>query len=341
MFDRFDSSGIGPVLMELRRAAPDEDAGASIEPSMAALLRSGCLTEIDPVALTKTLVAVAEANLPAARLAEGHVNALQLFALHGAMQDDAMSLLGVWGADGADPVALRDDTLTGGKRYASGLGIVTHAIVTVPWDETSRLAVLDVTDTARHAPETWRMSGMRATRSGDVDLTGMRPDWLGGPGDYYREPYFVGGVWRIAALQLGGTLGLLGEARDWLAARDRLEADAQVARLGPLIGRSLAAFGLVERAAEVAMGPAGRGDPDRAVMLSAQARLLTETLALDTIAAVEQSIGIAHFEDAAATGRVARDLATYCRQAARDAFEQRAGRIALSRPGPLSDLWHG
>ena len=251
------------------------------------------------------------------------------------------ALWGVWGADGAEPLTLREGRLVGGKRYASGLGTVARAIVTVPWEETSRLAVLDVTDTGRHRPETWRMSGMRATRSGDVDLSGLTPHWLGGPGVYYQEPYFVGGVWRIAALQLGGTLGLLGEARDWLAAQRRLEAEAQIARLGPLVGRGLAAFGLVQRAAEVAMGPAGRDDPDRAVMLSAQARLLTETLAQDAIAAVERSIGMPHFEEGAATGRVARDLATYCRQAARDVFEQRAGRIALSRPGPLSDLWHG
>ena len=279
MFDRIDLSDMGPVLAGLRQAAPGEDAGASVGPSISLLLESGCLGATDPIELTRTLVAIAEANLPAARLAEGHVNALQLLALYGAGQHDTTALWGVWGADGAEPLALREGRLVGGKRYASGLGIVARAIVTVPWEETSRLAVLDVTDTNRHRPETWRMSGMRATLSGDVDLSGLTPHWLGGPGAYYQEPYFVGGVWRIAALQLGGTLGLLGEARDWLAAHRRLEAEAQIARLGPLIGRSLAAFGLIERAAGVAMGARGRDDPDRAVMLSSQARLLTETLA--------------------------------------------------------------
>ncbi|WP_299812783.1 acyl-CoA dehydrogenase [uncultured Jannaschia sp.] len=341
MFDRFDPAGMATVISDLCLAAPDEDAGSSIEPSMARLLETGWLSESDPTVLCRMLVAVAEANLSAARLAEGHVNARQLLALHGGRQDDATLLWGVWGADGAAPLGLRQGRLIGGKRYASGLGFVDRAIVTVSWEETSRLAVLDVTDTARHRPETWRMSGMRATRSGDVDLTGMRPEWLGEPGDYYREPYFVGGVWRIAALQLGGTFGLLGAARDWLNARDRLAADAQVARIGPLIGRGMAAFGLIEQAAEVASGSVGRDDPDLAVMLSAQARLLTEELAQDAIIAVERSIGMAHFEENAATGRMARDLATYCRQAARDAFEQRAGRIALSRSGPLSELWHG
>ncbi len=182
---------------------------------------------------------------------------------------------------------------------------------------------------------------MRATVSGDVDLTGRAPRWLGGPGDYFTEPHFLGGVWRIAALQLGGTLGLLAAARDALSGAGRLGAEAQVARLAPLVARAMAAFGLVEQAAAVAAGPGGQADPDRAVTLSLQARLLTEDLAQDAVAAVERSVGLAHFAARSETGRIARDLATYCRQAARDAFEQRAGATALGRPGPLSGLWHG
>ena len=63
--------------------------------------------------------------------------------------------------------------------------------------------------------------------------------------------------------------------------------------------------------------------------------------AQDTIAAVERSVGLAHFARGSDTGRIARDLATYCRQVARDAMEQRSGRILLARKGPLSDVWHG
>ena len=330
------------VLAELHRAAPGEDAGAGapIGATMRLLLEADCLAADDPVALCRTLVAIAEANLPAARLAEGHVNALLLLDLYGD-GGDGRRLHGVWGADGDTPTTLRNDRLAGSKRYASGLGTVERAVVSVRWDDTCRLALVEVGDPRRHRPDTWRMSGMRATASGDVDLAGLAPRWIGRPGDYFREPGFVGGVWRIAALQLGGTLGLLAAAADWLRARGRLDADAQIGRLGPLVGRAMAAFGLAERAARVAMGPEGRDDPDRAVMLSSQARLLTEALAQDAVAAVERSVGLAHFEDGAETGRIARDLATYCRQAARDAFEQRAGRIAFSRPGPLSALWHG
>ena len=297
-------------------------------------------TRTDPQHLARALVAVAEANLPLARLLEGHVNARLLLRVHDGPPVPA-GLLGVWGADGDPPTRLGATGLTGGKRFASGLGTVAHAVVTVGRDEATRLALVDVSDADRHRPGTWAMAGMRATVSGDVDLTGLAPRWIGDAGDYFREPHFVGGVWRIAALQLGGTLGLLAAARDALDAADRLGAEAQVARLGPLVARAMAAFGLVERAAAVASGPEGRADPERAVALSIQGRLLTEDLAQDAVAAVERSIGLAHFAAGSETGRIARDLATYCRQAARDAFEQRAGAIALGRPGPLSGLWHG
>lgn len=337
MLDRAGLEGREALLATLRMEACRED-GATVGRSVTAALDGGLIEADAPSELARALVAVAEADLSLARLLEGHVNALELIARLGGAADPTQ-LHGVWGADGPVPVTCDGGRLDGGKRYASGLGTVARAVVTVGQGPASRLAVVDVADPARHRPAAWDMLGMRATASGEIDLTGLVPGWLGSPGDYFTEPHFLGGVWRIAACQLGGTLGLLGAARDALAARGRLMAEAQLARLGPLIGRAMAAFGLVERAAETASGPEGATDPDRAVALSIQARLLTEELAQDAIAAVERSVGLAHFETASETGRIARDLATYCRQAARDAFEQKAAAIALGRAAPLSTLW--
>ncbi len=338
--DHANPCDLADLIARLSLAAPFEDGGSSAGPSVRDVLASGVLADRSAEEMCRTLVAIAEANLPVARLLEGHVNALLLLDLHG-IEADPRILHGVWGADGAEPLKLAGDVLTGGKRYASGLGIVERAIVSVGGGDVCRLALVEVGDSDRHSPGTWRMAGMRATVSGDVDLTGLAPRWIGGPGDYFTEPYFVGGVWRIAALQLGGTLGLLRTAADELARIDRLSAPPQIARLSPLVGRALAAFGLVERAAAVASGAEGYADPDRAVALSAHARLLTEDLAQHAIAAVERSLGLFHFDRDAPTGRIARDLATYCRQAARDALEQRAGLIALGRPGSLLGLWDG
>jgi hypothetical protein len=327
------------LFAALSGAAADEAAGAPLDSSVAALLGSGLLDEPDPERLAGNLVRIAEANLPVARLAEGHVNALALIGALG--EAPRPGLHGVWGADGDPPVRIANGRLAGVKRFASGLGLCRHAVILVGGGPEARLALVPVGDEARHRPETWAMTGMEATASGDIDLSGLAPEWLGPPGAYFREPSFLGGTWRIAALQLGGALGLIGAARDRLAALRRLEAEAQVARLAPLVGRAMAGFGLVERAAATASGPDGAADPDRAVALSLQSRLLTEDLAQDTIAAVERAIGLQHFHQASETGRRARDLACYCRQATRDAFEQKAARIALGRSGPLSDLWHG
>lgn len=340
------------LFADLAAAAAAEDRGeASIAASVARLRAAGWLGAgtPQPERLFTRLVRLAEVNLSLARLYEGHVNALRLARTLGDAGTwaearglaDGGAFLGVWGADGAVPLALDGERLAGGKRFASGLGVVGHAVVTLGQGEALRLALLDVSDPARHRPGSWRKTGMRATVSGDFDADGMPASalrWVGGPGRYLEEPGFVGGTWRIAAVQLGGTLGLLRAAADDLATLGRLAAEAQVARLAPVLTRALAAGALVRRAARVAEGAAGRAEPERAAALSAQARLLTEDVGQDAIAAVERSVGLAHFDEDARTGRIARDLATYMRQAARDAFLQRAGRWCLMRDEPFSAL---
>ena len=341
-----------PSYAALREAAGREDRGeADIAVSVARLAAAGHLAAdpLPPGLLFERLVVLGEANLPLARLYEGHVNALRLVATLGEPDvwaqtqalADAGVLLGVWGAEGKTPLSLDDDHLVGGKRFASGLGVVGHAVVTLGQGVAVRLALLDVSDTRRHHPRTWRKIGMRVTASGDFDATGLPASalrWVGAPGQYLEEPGFVGGVWRIAAVQLGGTLGLLRAAADHLSTLGRLEAEPQVARLAPVLTRALAAGGFVRHAAKVAEGSAGLAEPERAASLSAQARLLTEEVGQDTIIAVERSVGLPHFDEDSPSGRIARDLATYMRQAARDALLQRAGSWTLGQAGPYSAL---
>ncbi len=341
---------------KLATAAASEDLGRShIAHSVEALNDAGYLapTALRPKAFFRRLVMIGQVNLPLARLYEGHVNAVRLITTLGddralgAMRAQSRDgvLLGVWGADGAVPLKIDGDCLVGGKRFASGLGVVGRAVVTVQQGETVRLALIDVTEPSRHKFETWSKIGMRATASGDFDADGMSASdlyWIGKPGQYFDEPNFIGGVWRIAAVQLGGILGLLHAAAQQLLSIGRLGAEQQIARLAPVLTRALAAGSFVERAAELAEGPVGSAEPERAVSLSAQARLLTEEIGQDAIAAVERSVGLQHFDETAPTGRIARDLATYMRQAARDALLQRSGHWALHHPGAYSDLlWDG
>lgn len=343
------SKTAGPVPSDvekaLRAAAAQEECGERpISRSIDLLREAGLLTDdgvTDSTRTARALMQVAAANLGVGRLWEGHVNALHLIRLYGTKEQTVRvdrriaegALLGVWGADGAVPVLL-DPTgnhLQGGKCYTSGLGTVSYALVTINSGPEVRMALVDVSDVTRADPSTWDMQGMRATASGTFDFTGLPAEWIGAPGDYLKEPHFVGGVWRIAALQAGAIAGLLDVAAAELRIAGRMGAEAQKSRLMSVLMRAWAGMALTERAAEVT---ADRHTPqDNIVATSIAARLFTEEVGLDAIRAVEQSIGLRHFEAGSETGRMARDLAVYLRQAARDAFLQRAAETALGEDG--------
>ncbi len=349
--DVIESAALGQVVRALARvAAAEEDGSAYIGASVDLLRQAGWLVDDGATAPDVTalrLARVGGANLSVGRLWEGHVNALHLARVHGDRRAAAEverlvnqgALLGVWGADGAPPVEPAADgtTLAGAKIFASGLGVVTHALVTVSSGPEVRLGLVDVGDPARADASQWRMQGMRATASGRYDFDGIALRdilWLGGPGDYLQEPHFIGGVWRIAALQVGGALGLLEATAATLRALGRLDAPAQMARLSAASIRALGAAALVTRAAHAA-APGAPQAPQEAAALSASARLLTEDVGLEAVRVAEQCVGLAHFADGSVTGRKARDLSVYLRQAARDAFQARVGEACFAREGGL------
>ncbi|AUM75338.1 acyl-CoA dehydrogenase family protein [Paracoccus jeotgali] len=341
---------IAELCDELFAAAADEERGTRpIAHSIDLLRRAGALTQdgaSDLVQSARLLMRIGAANLPVGRLFEGHMNALRLIRLYGSdtQQRSTTQLLdnggffGVWGADGPVPATLKDSPtpqLDGSKNFASGLGTVTHALVTVNSGPEVRLALIDVTDPARADLSGWNMLGMQATASGSYDFAGLPAqdiEWIGVPGDYLQEPHFVGGVWRIAALQAGAAAGLLDQAAATLRQMGRMQAEAQKTRLMTALMQVWAGMALTERAAQasVAEGPA-----ERIVSTSISARLLTEEAALGAIKAVEQSLGLRHFDSESTTGRMARDLSVYLRQAARDAFLQRAADHALGQDGTV------
>ncbi|SFD13495.1 acyl-CoA dehydrogenase [Tropicimonas isoalkanivorans] len=352
--DKIQSAGGLPKELralhrELRTIA---DAGYESDRSIAAsvsVLKSHGQLAPDalqtPVDIARLLICVAAADLSVARLLEGHINVLALARAHGTPElrarvehDMAEGMLhGVWGADGAHPVAWDGTHLRGRKKFASGLGLVDRAVITARSAMGQQLVLADATDPARHSPEEWRMSGMQATISGGFDCARLEGNAMGPPDVYQREPWFVGGTWRIAAVQLGGTLGLLDRAAETLRAIRRMEADAQVVRLAPVTVRALAAKDFVIRAGRVASRSGSVEDPERAAALSASARLLTEDIGQDAVTAVERSVGLSMFAIGNPVGQMARDLSCYMRQAARDAFLQRAGRRLLTRDESLLD----
>ena len=304
---------------------------------------AGLATDADPDAVRATcdaLRALGRADLALARLWEGHANAVKLVALHAdaALRRIAFdrvragAVLGVWGAPGADPLRVASVgadgwRLAGAKAYASGLGLVSLAIVTVAdpeVDGASRLLLVDVDDPARQAPGEWRASGMRATRSGGYSFDGVTlapVRALGGPGVYEREPWFQGGTWRYASAHVGAMEAIADEALAHLAARGREADPHQAARLGRAFALVAGARALVERTAtEVeTVDPDDRIACERVVALALLARELVEDHAVELLALVERSLGMAAHERGTRIERLRRDLGLYLRQAAPDA----------------------
>ena len=353
-----------------------EEAG--LEPGVAALRREGWLraalpleaggsgigTSTDPVVVGRTvdaLRALGRADLALARLYEGHLNAVKLVALHArpalareTLRDVARgALLGVWGAVGDRPLTVvRSDaahwTLDGEKVFASGLGLVERAVVTVSdpdAPDVSRLLLVDVDDATRQHPEDWRASGMRSTRSGRYRFDGIalpRARVLGEAGVYEREPWFEGGTWRYVAAHVGAMEGLVDAMVAELVARGRDDDPHQGARIGRAAALAVGARALVERAAhEVETCDATDADATRrAVALALLVRESVEQGAVELLGTVERALGMAAFAHGHPIERRRRDLGLYLRQAAPDAKLARAAAAIASDAGRgIGRLW--
>ena len=281
------------------------------------------------------LRALGRANLSVARLFEGHMNAAKLVMLYAgdrlrdityaAVRDGA--LLGVWGADDPDgPLALYPDgdRLQGAKRFASGLELVDRAIVTLPAAAGPQLLLVPSAETARIDASGWRMGGMRATRSGRYDFDGVvvaGDQRVGDPGDYLREPYFEGGIWRYCAAHLGAAEALYRTMRRELVERGRADDPHQQRRLVDAAIATETARLWILRAAHAV--EANGGAPETAT-LSLLAREVTERSCRTVLETVQQALGMGAHIAGSPVERISRDLALFLCQAAPDAKRARA-----------------
>ena len=347
--------------IESRAAQADQHEG-DLSRDIAALRSAGWLTACLPqdhagkgwgsepsatMTAFEALRALGRANLSVARLFEGHMNAVKLIALYTdaparakayqAVREGA--LLGVWGADApGQAVAVSDVGLTGAKRFASGLGLVTHALITVADKDGVQLALVEVTDAARSDPSGWRMSGMRATRSGLYDLAGFDlggVTWVGQPGEYFTEPYFEGGIWRYCAAHLGAAEALFTCFRDALVSQGRQDDPHQRDRLARA-AMALETMRLwLERAA---VEVEAHGAPPHKAALSLFARDVTERHCRSLIAEIEAGLGMAAHAEGTPVERIRRDLSLFLCQAVPDAKRQRAVETLLEQGGRIEQL---
>ena len=351
-----DPAGGAQVLATIREyAARADHRDGSLAEEVAALHGTGWLEACLPTAYGgsgwgcepagtrhafEALRLLGRANLSLARLFEGHMNAVKLVALHAvpALRERTFAsvaegtLLGVWGADApGQAVTLSPDlTLSGIKRFASGLGVVGQAVLTAATGEDAQLLLAPVDDPARADASVWTMAGMRATKSGTYLFDGLAlaPDArLGAPGDYFREPHFEGGIWRYCAAHLGAAEALYGALREALVAQGRAEDAHQEVRLvRAATAVETARLWLLRAALEVEAEDAA---PGKAV-LSLLARDVTEEACRTVIAQVERGLGMAAHAEGTPVERIRRDLALFLCQAAPDAKRARAARALVA-----------
>jgi len=333
------------------RAAASDRHGGDLSPEIAAIASSGWLVACLPRSLGgegwgsepdgteeafDALRTLGRANLSVARLFEGHMNAVKLIAIHAGhelsesvaarIRDD--TLLGVWGADDpADPLRMMRDSeairLTGAKRFASGLGLVGAAVVTVAGEDGPQMILAETGDPRRMDLSLWRMGGMRASNSGRYDFAGVAIEedrLLGEPGAFLKEPHFEGGVWRYAAAHCGGAEALYEEMLEGLVTRERADDAHQQRRIArAAMAIETARLWLARAAREV---EAPRARPGKAV-LSLMAREVTEETCRTVMDLAARALGMAAHEEGTRAELMLRDLSVFLCQAAPDAKRAR------------------
>lgn len=327
-------------------AAAADRGEATLAPDLCALHDCGmlastvrdCLLGGRPLAGAGALRQIGRASLPVGRIVEGHVNALRLILMYGssaqrqhaARAADRGVVMGVWGADGTDPVTLdpAGATLRGAKQFCSGIGLVGQAVIPVKTEAGPQLFTADVTDPARGDTSGWQVSGMRATASGRFDMTGLPVERLGEVNDYLREPHFEGGIWRYCAVQCGGLEALAEAARQHILTRGQTGDLLQRARFARLFGLAHGARLWVD----TACASVERTWQTASVPLALLARDAVEQACQSGIALTERIMGTAAFDSRSDADRIRRDLGFFLRQANLDAKLDKAA-DALLDPG--------
>ncbi len=355
-----------------QNAAKRDERGGDILPDIDTLREAGWLTACLPCArggqgwgcdhasteaAFDRLRELGRANLSVARLFEGHMNAIKLVALHGSPATQSIAfdavakgaLMGVWGADQPGQSLSFVHTgnelmLKGAKRFASGIGCVSLVVANADVPGGPQLMLVPTDDAARSDASGWTVSGMRATASGLYDMTGLhltRDHLIGRPGDYMREPWFEGGVWRYCAAHLGGAEALYTAMCDALSGMGRAADPHQELRIARAAIAVETARLWVLRAAtavEQPIDPSDTVEAENRATMSLLARDVTEDACRTIITTVEQALGMgAHFEGRPIE-RMRRDLGLFICQAAPDAKRSRAVKVLVDRgvlPGDL------
>ncbi len=262
------------------------------------------------------LGAVGERDLPLARLAEGHADAVAILAELGGPAPAAGERLGVWAAEPPDGrvLARRSGggwTLTGTKRWCSGARACTSALVTAHAEDGRRLFLVDLA--ARGAtprPGSWATPAMAGSDTVDVELAEVPATPVGGVRGYLDRPGFWHGGIGVAAVWAGGAHGVAAALADAVTAGPDPHRDAAW-------GSVDVALHAVDTALAVAAAEVDADPDDRAGTAAVRAhrvRGLAARTGLEVLTTVGRALGAgpaAH--DGGHAARCA-DLGVYLRQ---------------------------
>lgn len=282
------------------------------------------------------LRAAARESLPLARLVEGHLDALAI--LHDAGRSAPPgALLGVWAAEPggrhvrASPAA-GGVLLSGTKPFASGAGLLTHALVTARAGTDRMIALVDLAASGVSVqPGFWQGVGMRDALTGEVAFNAVVDDdaLLGGPGFYLARAGFWHGAVGVAACWAGGIDALVAAMATDAAERPsphRLAhlgaADARVAALSALLG---------DAATAIDHDPGDReGDAER---LALRVRCAVAECGHEVLTRCAKAVGAAPLAtDPGLSQRIA-DLQVYLGQHHAEQDAERLGRLVAGVTG--------
>ena len=311
--------------------------------------------------LLRVLEEIGRGNLAVGRLFEGHVNALlliQQFApseLQEGWAADARSgrIFGVWNTQGDDGVRFGEVAsdgqvrLSGSKTFASGAGYVARPVVTgARPDGLWQMAVVPIDQLDVKIDDNWwRPLGMKASASHCVDFGGTQivadRCFLGGPGEYFQEPWFSGGVIRFAAVQLGGARALLDATVASLRQFGRSDDPYQRSRVGQMAIAVESGRQWLRAAAEVAekaFDPSDHALVRATITHSQMTRTAIESICQDVLRLAEQSVGSRGLIRPHPIERVGRDLTLYLRQPGPDSALAQVGQAWLEGHPAASNL---
>lgn len=343
--------------LDAARSAPVIEPGDLLRDLVSAGLNTLALPgQGDTLARWRLLAAVAEVDLAAIKLVEGHTDAIAILAeLNGGTLNGATPPAGsLWATWAAEPPTARvearpgpngDVLLTGTKAWCSGAAAVTHAVVSA-WNAEGQPVLAAV---AMHQPGVtvtnrgWHAVGMEATCSVDVDFAQARAHWVGLPGQYVCRPGFWQGGAGIAACWYGGACAIAEAVRQACASAVQRQHGSATAAVSPALSFRLAHLGAIE----VALGQTAALLREAAAWIDAHPTQDAMSIALRVRASAEaaatcvldhagRALGATPYCRNPHFARMAADLPVFIRQ---NHAEQDLAALARTRLDASGDTW--